>query len=152
MGIEGAFAVKYFKEYFTLLPSNMHKSKRSKQPPLDPVNAVLSYWYALYYNIITAKLLSYGFEPSIGYLHKPFREHNALSSDMMELFRSQINEAVVHLFKNNILEMDDFSKKGGVYLKFEGRKKIWSHFLALCEVLQPKLDEEIAQLKRMILP
>lgn len=128
----------------------MHKSKRSKQPPQDPVNAVLSYWYALYHNIITAKLLSYGFEPSIGYLHKPFREHNALSSDIMEFFRAEINEAVMHLFKNNILEIEDFSKKGGVYLRFEGRKKVWSHFLALCEVLKPKLDEELANLKKGI--
>lgn len=150
MGTEGAFAVKYFKAYFTLLPSNMHKEKRSKQPPQDPVNAVLSYWYALYYNIITVKLISYGFEPSIGYLHKPFRQHNALSSDIMELFRADINEAVVHMFKNNILELEDFSKKGGVYLKFDGRKKIWSHFLALCDVLKPKLDEELANLKRLI--
>ncbi|MCD6653552.1 MAG: CRISPR-associated endonuclease Cas1 [Sulfurovum sp.] len=150
MGIEGAFAARYFKAYFSLLPQNMHKSKRSKQPPLDPVNALLSYWYSLYYNIITVKLIGYGFEPSIGYLHKPFREHNALSSDLLEIFRSHINEAVLQLFKNNVLEQSDFSKKGGVYLKFEGRKKVWSHFLALCEVLQPLLDEEISNLKKMI--
>jgi len=71
MGIEGAFARKYFGEFFTLFPANMHHNKRSKQPPQDPVNAILSYWYSLYYNIITIKLLSYGFEPALGYLHKP---------------------------------------------------------------------------------
>lgn len=150
MGIEGSYARKYFKEFFSLLPSNMHKSKRSKQPPLDPVNAVLSFWYSLYYKIITVKLLSYGFEPSLGYLHKPFRTHNALASDMLEIFRSDINDAVIQIFKNNILEMDDFSKKGGVYLKFDGRKKLWSYFVALVDALKPKLDNEIATLKQMI--
>ena len=150
MGIEGSFARKYFQHYFTLLPTNMHKSKRSKQPPQDPVNALLSFWYSLYYNIITVKLMSYGFEPSLGYLHAPFRTHNALASDILELFRAEINEAVIHLFKNNILEIEDFSKKGGVYLKFEGRKKIWSYFIALIDTLKPKLDSEIANLKGMI--
>jgi len=150
MGIEGAFAKKYFKGFFSLFPSQMHKNKRSKQPPLDPVNAILSFWYSLYYNIITVKLMSYGFEPSLGYLHKPFRTHNALASDMLELFRADINDAVVQIFKNNILEMGDFSKKGGVYLKFDGRKKLWSYFITLVDTLKPKLDNEIATLKQMI--
>lgn len=150
MGIEGSFARFYFKHLFKLFPDDMHKGKRSKRPPLDPVNAVLSYWYSLFYNIITVKLLSYGFEPSMGYLHTPFRTHNALSSDMLELFRSAINQAVVSLFKHNLLTNDDFSKKGGVYLKYEGRKKIWCEFVALVDVLKPKLDSEIANLKKMI--
>jgi CRISPR-associated protein Cas1 len=142
MGIEGSYARKYFKEYFSLLPNSLHKSKRSKQPPLDPVNAILSFWYSLYYHIITVKLLSYGFEPAIGYLHTPFRSHNELSSDLLELFRADINEAVKHLFVNGVVEMEDFSKKGGVYLKFEGRKKIWSYFIALTEALKPKLHRD----------
>jgi CRISPR-associated protein Cas1 len=104
----------------------------------------------LYYNIISVKLLSYGFEPSLGYLHTPFRTHNALASDMMELFRSYINEAVVSLFKHNALKVDDFYKKRGVYLKYEGRTKIHKEFLALQSLLKPKLDETIATVKKMI--
>ena len=150
LGIEGLFAKKYFQKYFSLLPKSMHKSKRSKQPPLDPVNAVLSFWYSLYYNIITAKLISYGFEPSLGYLHTPFRTHNALSSDILELFRADINEAVINLFKKRVLNKDDFTKNRGVFLKYSGRKKIWSDFLALVDSLKPKLDAEIGYLKRRI--
>jgi CRISPR-associated protein Cas1 len=150
MGIEGSFARLYFQNLFELFPKNMHKSKRSKNPPQDPVNAVLSFWYSLFYNIITIKLLSYGFEPSLAYLHTPFRTHNALSSDLMELFRADINQAVINLFKNEIINIDDFTKKGGVYLKYEGRIKIWKEFLALVSILKPKLDKEIANLKSMI--
>lgn len=150
MGIEGTFAKVYFKEFFNLCPKNMHKSKRTKKPPQDPVNAVMSYLYSLYYNIISIKLISYGFEPALGYLHKPFRAHNALASDMMELFRANINHAALSIFENDILTIDDFSKKGGVYLKYEGRKKIWKEFNALVNILKPKLDEEIANLRGMI--
>ncbi|WP_418186820.1 CRISPR-associated endonuclease Cas1 [Aliarcobacter lanthieri] len=151
MGIEGAFAKIYFKDFFSLLPKNMHKHKRSKNPPQDPANAVLSLFYTLYYNIITIKLLSHGFEPSIGYLHTPFREHNALASDFMELFRADINEAVIDIFKENLLNLNDFTKKGGVYLKYEARSKIWKGFLELEARLKSKLDKEVANLKAKII-
>ncbi|MEA3522727.1 MAG: CRISPR-associated endonuclease Cas1 [Campylobacterota bacterium] len=150
MGIEGSFARVYFAYFFSVLPREMHQSRRSKQPPRDSVNALLSYWYSLYYKIITIKLLSHGYEPSIGYLHTPFRDHNALASDILELFRAHINQAVISIFKNKILEIDDFSKKGGVYLKYEGRKKVWGEFVSLVDILKPKLDNEVANLKKMI--
>jgi CRISPR-associated protein Cas1 len=150
MGIEGSFARNYFKEYFSLIPKIFHKSKRSKKPPQDPVNAVMSYWYSLYYNIITVKLLSYGFEPALGYLHTPFRSHNALSSDILELFRASINQAIFSIFTNKLLTIDDFTKKGGVYLKYDGRKKIWKEFIALVNILNPKLDAEIANIRKWI--
>jgi len=150
MGIEGSFASFYFKHFFTLFPKVMHKGKRSKKPPQDPVNALLSYWYSLYYNIITIKLLSYGFEPSIGYLHTPFRTHNALASDILELFRAEINQAVLGVFNSKLLTMEDFSKKGGVYLKYEGRKKVWKEFAQLVNVLESKLNATIAYIKKEI--
>lgn len=150
MGIEGSFAREYFQIYFSLLPKVFHKSKRSKNPPLDPVNAVLSFWYSMFYNIITVKLLSFGFEPSMGYLHTPFRSHNALASDIMELFRADINQAVYSIFKYELLSTEDFNKKGGVYLNYNGRVKIWKEFVALVNVLKPKLDNEIANIRGMI--
>lgn len=150
MGIEGAFARFYFQHFFSQFPKTMHKNKRSKNPPQDPVNALLSYWYSLYYHIITVKLFSYGFEPSMGYLHTPFREHYALSSDILELFRSEINQAVLRVFKEKMLTMEDFTRKNGVYLKYEGRTRIWSVFMELVAVLEPKLLAEIANLKKEI--
>ena len=128
----------------------MYKNKRSKNPPQDPANAVLSLFYTLYYNIISIKLLTHGFEPSIGYLHTPFREHNALASDLMELFRADINEEVIQIFKENLLSLDDFTKKGGVYLKYEARSKIWKRFLELEARLKSKLDKELANIRAKI--
>jgi CRISPR-associated protein Cas1 len=150
LGIEGSFSREYFKNYFMLLPKTLHKSKRTKRPPLDPVNALLSYWYSLYYFIITARLLSFGLEPYISYLHTPFREHYSLSSDLLEFFRANINEAVLQIFKNNILQKSDFTYKKGVYLKYEGRKKIWKYFVSLINMLKPKLDNSISTLKKQI--
>lgn len=150
LGIEGAFSRLYFGEFFSLLPKELHNNKRTKNPPQDPANALMSYIYMLYYYIITAKLLSHGFESSIGYLHTPFRDHNALSSDILELFRAELNQIVLKILTSNTLAKEDFTKNRGVYLRYEGRKKIWEIFLELTAILKPKLDHEIANLKRMI--
>jgi len=46
LGIEGTFARLYFKEYFTLFPKEFSVKKRTKNPPKDPVNALMSFWYS----------------------------------------------------------------------------------------------------------
>jgi len=147
MGIEGTFARLYFGHYFSLFDETLHKGKRSKNPPKDPLNAMMSYFYMLYYHLISAQLASYGFELGIGYLHTAFRTHNALASDFMELFRADINEAIFELFSKNILSIEDFSFKGGVFLRFDARKKIWKEYVLLTQKLKPRLDQEIAKLK-----
>ena len=150
LGIEGSFSRLYFSHYFALFSKRICLGKRSRQPPADPVNAMMSFVYMMTYNLITVRLLSFGFEPSIGFLHKPFRSHNALASDFMELFRADVNAFVFRLFDEELLESSDFSKKNGVYLKYEARKKIWGEFKAFTHGVQQKLDIEIADLRAML--
>jgi len=68
----------------------------------------------------------------------------------LELFRAAINQAIISIFQNNLLDINDFSKKGGVYLKWEGRKKIWKEFVDLVNILKPQLDETIAYIRKNI--
>jgi len=150
LGFEGSFSKVYFKEYFSLFPKVLHKGKRSKRPPLDPVNAMLSFYYTLFYNFLTVKLLSYGFETGIGFLHKPFRSHQALSSDMMEFFRADINELVFQNFDSKLLTSSDFTKKNGVYLRYEGRKKVWSGFKEFLNSKEKDINEVIADIRKML--
>ncbi len=150
LGLEGSFSNRYFRQYFKLFPKKLHLGKRSKQPPLDPVNAMLSFFYMVTYNLISVKLISYGFEPSIGFMHQAFRSHNALSSDFMELFRADINAFVFRLFDEKKLTSSDFTKKGGVYLKYEARRKIWGYFKPFNQKLQKELDKEISIFRKII--
>ncbi len=150
LGIEGSFSKQYFEHYFALFPKNLHKGKRSKRPPLDPVNALLSLYYTLFYNLIAIKLISFGFEPSIGFLHKPFRNHLALSSDILEVLRADINEVVYEMFIQKLILQSDFTKKGGVYLKYEGRKKLWNHFRKFYTSLEPKINTTITDIRSML--
>jgi CRISPR-associated protein Cas1 len=150
LGVEGSFSKRYFTHYFKLFPKKLHLGKRSKNPPLDPVNSMLSFFYMLVHNLITVRLLSYGFEPSIGFMHQAFRGHDALSSDFMELFRADINAFVFGLFDNQKLKNEDFTKTHGIYLKYEARRRVWGDFQKFNQTLQVKLDKEIAGIRKMI--
>lgn len=152
MGIEGAMARKYFGHYFSLFERKLTKGYRSKNPPLDPVNATLSYIYTLGYNMITAKLYMKGFEPSISYLHTPFRNHFALSSDILETLRADINNFVADLFLNQTLTTDDFTAKGGVYLTQQSRIKLWTILKPFMNKLNKKVNKQIAHLKKQLEP
>ena len=151
LGIEGAFSRRYFGYYFSLLPKTLHGGKRSKQPPKDPVNAMLSYYYTLFYHLIAIRLYGYGFEPAIGFLHKPFRAHFALASDMMEFCRAEINEEVYRLFHEKVLSKSDFSKRGeGVYLRYEARTALWKYFRKFYASQETQIDKQIATIRRML--
>jgi len=150
LGIEGSFSKEYFKYYFTLFPKKFHNSKRTKRPPLDPLNALLSFFYSLLYDIVTIRLLSFGFDPDISYLHTPFRSHHALSSDLLELFRAHINQFAKIIIDKDMISLEDFTKKGGVYLKYSGRKKLYEPLKNLWERLEPQINREIAKLRSIL--
>jgi len=150
MGIEGAYSKLYFSYYFKTLPKLLHKSKRTKRPPEDPVNAMLSYLYTLVYHLLSAKLYMAGFDPALSYLHTPFRGHNGLSSDFLELYRAEINIFVMALFLDEILSTEDFRRKEGVYLRYESRKKIWFPIKTFISTLSQKIDQEIALFRATI--
>jgi len=148
MGIEGAFARRYFGHFFSLFERKLTKGYRSKNPPQDPINAMLSFVYMLTYHSITAKLYMRGFDPSISYLHTPFRNHFALSSDIMESMRADINNFVAELFLEKKLTTDDFTFKGGVYLRYESRRNLWKTLQPFMNTLNKKVNQQIAKLKK----
>ncbi len=150
LGIEGSYSRYYFIQYFKQFPKKICKGKRSKQPPLDPLNAMLSFTYTLFYNLISIRLASFGFEPSIGFLHRPFREHYALSSDILEIYRAPINGFVKELFTSKTLTINDFTKQKGVYLKYNSRKNFWNSFNAFYQTQQSKIDNTISEIRSLL--
>ncbi len=152
LGVEGSFSREYFGYYFSFFSKRLHSGKRTKRPPKDPLNALLSYFYTLLYALLTVRLLANGFDPSISYLHTPFRSHQALSSDIMELFRDRINQFVKIIVDEKIIEMEDFTKKnGGVYLRYSGRKKLYKPLKELWDGLESNISKEITNLRAIIM-
>jgi CRISPR-associated protein Cas1 len=108
-GFEGQASALYFQNFRHLLNQPDLFSGRTRRPPLDPVNALLSYGYTILLNQVMSALCTVGLDPYIGYLHGTRFGKPALALDLMEEFRPIIVDSVVlTLFNNNILQAKDF--------------------------------------------
>lgn len=96
-GLEGAAAKEYFGVVPRLLKSNVPKEMipqgRSRRPPKDRFNAILSYLYALLYSSVLQAELTVGLEPAFGFYHTPRSSTPPLTLDIMEIFRLVVCDA-----------------------------------------------------------
>lgn len=128
LGLEGAAANAYFEALQALLPAEAGFRGRNRQPPLDIVNAALSYGYAVLLGECTAALAAAGLEPAIGVLHVPAGNRPALALDLMEEFRPTIvDQVVVQSFRSNVLTKahgTSVAGKPGVLLTKAGKQAL----------------------------
>ena len=120
---------------------------RSRRPPRNEVNAVLSFLYTQLTHDVRSALESVGLDPAAGYLHtlRPGRPSFAL--DMMEELREALcDRLTITLFNRGQLSAADFEKKtDAVYLNEKGRKKVltaWSDRKKE-DIMHPFLNEKI---------
>ena len=129
-GYEGEAASVYFSTFDKLILQQKRDFKfqgRNRRPPLDNVNALLSFVYTLLTNQITSALEVVGLDPYVGYLHTDRPGRVSLSLDLVEELRSVFADRfVLSLINKKIVSGKNFSKKenGAVLLNEEGRKKI----------------------------
>jgi len=113
-GVEGNGARIYFSGMQALINPDWGFNERNRQPPRDPVNAMLSYGYTLLFYNLYSLLRARGLNPHVGYLHSLRAGHPALVSDVIEEFRALVVDAVVwNLVLNRRLSPDDFSVPAG---------------------------------------
>jgi CRISPR-associated protein Cas1 len=140
LGLEGAGSAIYFSCFHNLLADQQQWSfpGRVKRPPTDPINALLSYGYAILSSQVSSAVQIVGFDPYIGYLHSSAYGRPALALDLMEEFRPLIVDSVViTLLNNRMLTLDDFHVELGAYrLKKEPRKIFLTRF-------EERLNEEV---------
>ena len=105
-GLEGTAAAAYFEA----LSCGWEKygfHLRNRRPPRDPINAALSYGYAVLQGVVEAAVISAGLHPEIGVLHSTTRRNPALVLDLMEEFRVPVvDRAVGKLFGRGQLKPD----------------------------------------------
>jgi CRISPR-associated protein Cas1 len=122
----------YFEGFARLLkdgqPFNIEG--RNRRPPRDPVNALLSFVYAILVKELTVVLHSVGFDPMMGFYHRPRYGRPSLALDLAEPFRPLIADSVVLTAINNgeIAPSDFVRRAGGVALTDCGRRAILSAF------------------------
>lgn len=92
---------------------------RSRRPPRDPINSLLSFVYALLLGEAQTALAAHGLDPYLGLMHEPGRDHPALASDLMELYRVLFADTfVLGLVRSKRLDPEAFDRRqdGGVFL------------------------------------
>ena len=132
LGIEGSAARIYFKAMGSMILKNFVFTGRKKRPPPDPVNALLSFVYTMIFNEISSLLDGMGFDPYLGYLHKPDYGRPSLACDLIEEFRPFAGDRfVLNLVNRQVLTPNHFhahSTGKGVYLTREGMKKFFREY------------------------
>ena len=124
-GYEGAAAARYFSAWARFLPENFPFERRSTRPPLNPVNACISFGATLLYNEVVAAIHARGLDPALGLLHATEDGRWSLALDLMEPFRPVLVEALaLDVFSHQILNETHFHpREGGIYLNDKGRAK-----------------------------
>jgi CRISP-associated protein Cas1 len=133
LGIEGTAARLYFNRFTgffnagtTIDVAAFDHHGRARRPPPDPVNAMLSFLYALLVKDVTVTLTRVGFDPYLGVYHRPRYGRPALALDLAEEFRPLLADStVVQLVNNGEVRPSHFTRRaGGCQLEREGRNAV----------------------------
>lgn len=133
LGVEGTAARIYFQNLGSMLAegtaadvSAFERNGRARRPPPDPVNAVLSFLYAMLVKDLTVIVTSVGFDPFLGVYHAPKFGRPALSLDLAEEFRPVVADgAMLQAFNNRELRDSHFVRRsGGCQLTEDGRSAL----------------------------
>jgi len=129
-GFEGVQAKQYFSVFDDLIlkqKESFYFQERSKRPPLDNVNCLMSYLYTILSFDISAALETVGLDPYVGFYHELRSGRASLATDMIEELRAYLVDRFIVSMINLIqIKGKDFTKKegGGVLLTDDSRKMI----------------------------
>ena len=133
LGLEGTAARTYFAHFSKMFKSQTAETEpqfdfngRNRRPPRDPVNALLSFLYAMLMKDMLVTLIGVGFDPYLGFYHQPKYGRPALALDLMEEFRPLVADSVViSLINNGEIRPGDFiTRAGAVALTDSGRRRV----------------------------
>lgn len=144
LGIEGNAARLYFGAFSGLIRTGgevelaFDFTTRSRRPPRDPVNALLSFAYSLLAKDLTVTARAVGLDPFVGFYHQPRYGRPALALDLMEEFRPIVaDSAVLSAINTGVVSGSDFLRSSlGVSMKPPGRKR----FL---QAYERRMEEEV---------
>ena len=143
----------HFHHWFTFLliysnkDADIHFAYRNKRPPLDEVNAALSFVYTLLTNEFAAALETVGLDSYIGFCHTLRSGRNSLACDLVEEARCLADRFVLTLINLRVITAKDFDKQisGAVWLNDDGRKKVLTKWQEKkrTDYLHPYLKQKI---------
>ncbi len=150
IGIEGYCAQSYFSIFDMLITNEKSPFKfelRTKRPPLDPVNAMLSFVYTLLTSEYAAALETVGLDSYIGFCHALRSGRSSLACDLVEEARCIAERFVLTLVNLRVVDENDFETQasGAVWLNDDGRKKVLARWQERkrTDIMHPHLKQKI---------
>lgn len=123
MGIEGFGTKSYFSMYSALFDTQWNFTKRTKRPPLDPINAMMSFGYTLVTIELASLLESHGLDTSLGMYHSLEYGRQSLALDIVEEFRAVlVDRFILHLASQRIFNPEDFEYDNQKGCRFKKEK------------------------------
>ncbi len=107
-GLEGAAAAAYFGVFGEMNRSSLPFEGRSKNPPRDPVNSLLSFGYMLVLGELRGLVEAIGLDPHIGFLHRLQYGRPSLALDLLEPYRANVDRLVLRCINTRIFQPGDF--------------------------------------------
>jgi len=118
LGVDGTVSRYLYDKLSSFNESQFYFDRREYYPPPDPVNALLSLSFTLFYSLLQPVIISHSFDPYLGFFHVKRGRHAALASDVLEIARPFLAKFVFDALNDGFFSEEDFSsEKRGVYLR-----------------------------------
>jgi CRISPR-associated protein Cas1 len=124
MGIEGNIRALYYKSWPLIINEEFEFIKRQKNPPNNPVNALISFGNSLVYTTVLSEIYKTQLNPLISFLHEPGERRFSLSLDIAEIFKPLLSDRIIFsLLNKKQIQQKHFTKNMNLcHLNDEGRK------------------------------
>jgi len=147
MGIEGRARDSYYSSFDTILREGFKFEKRTKMPPQNMLNSLISFGNSLLYSTTLTEIYHTQLSPTVSYLHEPGERRYSLALDVSEVFKPIIVDRVIfNLINNRIIKPEHFLEElNACYLNEQGRRTFLAEY-------QKKLETTVkhSKLKRHV--
>lgn len=130
MNVEARSRICYYDCFETILKGELRYEKRTRQPPENEVNAMISFGNSLLYSTVLGELYNTQLNPTISYLHEPGERRFSLCLDISELFKPLIVDRLIfYLVNKRIIQKEDFRNElNGILFTESGKKTFLKYY------------------------
>lgn len=130
MNVEARIRSDYYRTIDEVLPDGFRIERRTRRPPENMTNAMISFGNSLLYSTIITELYNTQLNPTISYLHEPFERRYSLALDLSEIFKPTIiDRMIISLIKKRAIKVEDFEQgMNQCLLSDSGKRKFLAEY------------------------
>ncbi|HOJ96565.1 MAG TPA: type I-B CRISPR-associated endonuclease Cas1b [Methanospirillum sp.] len=126
MAFEGNIRELYYSTFDVIMPGEFSFKERTRRPPKNPMNALISFGNSLVYGDIITALYHTQLDPTISFLHEPSERRFSLALDIAEIFKPLfVDRSIFKLVNKRMISSDDFNQNIGSCLLNENGRRIF---------------------------